>query len=571
MNILGIKPTMQSRAGTRWGGHDPGATLLINGQIASAAEEERFVRIKRAPNPHFPAKSVEFVLAENNMDLSNIDVIAIGRDHSKYVDHIQLLRGLNPLSLRSLDRLYRDLKTIYGVKRNKQIEQIEGNLEKLNLNSFDGQYIEVSHHRSHAASAAFCSGFNNQIIITMDGSGEVDATVIWDADLNRIAQFNQSNSLGRFYSAGCQFLGFRGSQDAGKVMGLASYGEYDEQIGEVFANYTSSDNGQYDVTNFQNGNYEIWIQELGFERSRGEPIVQTHKNFAFHLQLTLEKIVKDLINFYIQATGVSRIAIAGGVAMNCKLNREITNMQVVEDLFVQPVANDTGISLGCALEAHRRFVGTAPEINLNNLYFGPKYFNKDIEAVLNNNKLYFTKYSDDIICTEVAKLLANNKLVGWFQGQMEFGARALGNRSILADPRSHEMRDNVNNNVKKRESWRPFAPSILYEESTEFLKYGDEADYMIILDEVKKSKQKEVAAITHIDGTTRPQTVRKEQNDRYYRLISEFYKITGVPLILNTSFNVAGEPIVESPNQAIADFYRTGLDALAIGDYLLKK
>jgi carbamoyltransferase len=319
------------------------------------------------------------------------------------------------------------------------------------------------------------------------------------------------------------------------------------------------------------GNYEIWIQELGFERSRGEPIMQTHKNFAFHLQLTLEEIVKDLINFYVNSTGIGQIAIAGGVAMNCKLNREITNMQVVEDLFIQPVANDTGISLGCALEAYRQCVGTAPEVNLNNVYFGPKYSDRDIETVLKNNKLEFTKYSENEVCSEVAKLLANQKLVGWFQGQMEFGARALGNRSILADPRSHEMRDNVNNNVKKRESWRPFAPSILYDQSGEFLKYGDEASYMIILDEVKKSKQKEVAAITHVDGTTRPQTVRKEQNKKYYYLINEFYKITGIPLILNTSFNVAGEPIVESPNQAIADFYRTGLDALAIGNYLLKK
>ena len=570
MNVLGINPTMRSWYGTRWGNHDPSATLVTNGQVANAAEEERFVRIKRAPKPHFPARSVEFVLTENDMDLSNIDVIAIGWDHSNLVNQFQLLKEFNPPSLFGLDRLYKTLKTAYAVKRNNQIQQIEIKLKQLNLGCFDGKYIEVSHHRSHAASAAYCSGYDDQIIITMDGAGEGEATVIWDADLNRIAQFSTSNSLGLFYHAGCEFLGFRWV-DAGKVMGLASYGEYDEQIAEVFANYTSSDNGQYDVTNFQNGNYEIWKQELGFERSRGEPITQTHKNFAFHLQLTLEKIVKDLISFYVNSTGVGQIAIAGGVAMNCKLNREIKNMEVVEELFVQPAANDTGISLGCALEAHRQCVGTAPEVNLNNVYFGPKYSDRDIETVLKNNKLEFTKYSENKVCSEVAKLLANQKLVGWFQGQMEFGARALGNRSILADPRSHEMRDNVNYNVKKRESWRPFAPSILYDQSREFLKYGDEANYMIILDEVKKSKQQGVAAITHVDGTTRPQTVRKEQNQKYYNLINEFYKITGVPLILNTSFNVAGEPIVESPNQAIADFYRTGLDALAIGNYLLKK
>jgi len=569
MIVLGIKPTIENWHGTRWGGHDPSATLLINQKVAGAAEEERFVRVKHAPKPNFPKESVKFVLNQNNINLGDVDVVAIGWDHSKFLNKNRLFKKFKSPSLWNLNELYKDLKTAYAIRENNQIKQIHNNLQRLNMGTFAGEFIEVPHHRSHAASAAFCSGFDDQIIITMDGSGETESTVIWDANLKKIAQFERLNSLGKYYNSGCYFLGFN-KWDAGKVMGLASYGNYDEQIDKVFKKYILWGEGTYDVSRFQN-NYDIWVDELGNRRYKEERIRQFHENFAFHLQYTLEKIVKHLIDYYVKQTKITKIAVAGGVGMDCKLNREIKNMQVVEKLFVQPVANDVGISLGCALEAYRKFAGTAPEVNLTNLYLGPKYSNEDIEDALNNNKLDFRKYSDNEICSEVAKLLDKNKLVGWFQGRMEFGARALGNRSILADPRSHEMRDYVNDNIKKRENWRPFAPSVLYEQSREFLKYGDEAPYMIILDEVKQSKQKEVAAITHVDGTTRPQTVRKEQNEKYYKLINEFYDITGVPLILNTSFNLAGEPIVESPNQAIADFYRTGLDALAIGNYLLKK
>jgi carbamoyltransferase len=353
-------------------------------------------------------------------------------------------------------------------------------------------------------------------------------------------------------------------------MGLASYGEYREEFATAFDKLVSYGGGEYDVTSIVNTEnpIEVFEEHFGDRRIYPEPFTQRHKDFAFHLQLKTEQILKHLVKYYVQETGVSDIALAGGVFMNCKANRIIKNLDCIDSIFVQPAANDSGVCLGAALEGYRMATGNKPAPNFNHVYFGPEYNNNNIEQILDESKLEYEK--TDVV-EAVAKLLAEGKLVGWYQGRMEFGARALGNRSILANPRKSDSVDRVNKFVKNREPWRPFAPSIKFEAKNEYLVDGDESPYMILLDEVKDEKKEEVPSIVHVDGTTRPQTVRRETNKKYYNLITEFEEITGTPVVLNTSFNVSGEPIVESPQQAIQDFYSTGLDVLALGDYLLTK
>ncbi|MFB6201233.1 MAG: carbamoyltransferase C-terminal domain-containing protein, partial [Halorhabdus sp.] len=327
--------------------------------------------------------------------------------------------------------------------------------------------------------------------------------------------------------------------------------------------------GHYDVTAVCRGGVSLLEEYFGPASEETATFSKAHEDFAYHLQSKTEEIVKSLVRSHVEATGVTNVALAGGVAMNCKLNRELANLDCVDELFVQPAANDSGICLEAALEGHRLVTGEDPDIGLTELYYGPDYSRREIGDALTDCKLSYERVDD--ICASVAELLADGQVGGWFQGRMEYGARALGNRSILANPRTAESVDRVNETVKHRESWRPFAPSILFEARDEYLVHADEAPFMILLDSVHEHKRDEIPAVTHVDGTTRPQTVRKSVNERYYRLIEEFETLTGTPVVLNTSFNVAGEPIVESPRQALADFYSTGLDFLALGDYLLVK
>jgi carbamoyltransferase len=354
-------------------------------------------------------------------------------------------------------------------------------------------------------------------------------------------------------------------------MGLAPYGEYRRDFAEKFDQLIEYGGGNYDVTSLFEHDDPIGTLEslFGDRREYSDELTQRHKDFAYHLQLKTEEIVTHLVEHYVDQTGITKVGLSGGVAMNCKLNREVMNLECVDELFIQPAANDVGVSLGAALSGYKAATDEDPVERFDNVYFGSEYSNDHIEEVLRGGKLDFEQVED--APKRAATLLADDHLVGWFQGRMEFGARALGNRSILANPRSQDSLDQVNKNVKHREAWRPFAPSLLYEAREEYLVNGDESPYMILLDDVDEDKHNEIPAVVHVDGTTRPQTVRKEQNERYYELISHFEELTGTPVVLNTSFNVSGEPIVESPKQALSDFYLTGLDALLIGDYLVQK
>lgn len=566
MKILGLKPTLMSPLGY-WGNHDPGACLLVDEEIKAIAEEERFTRNKRAEKT-FPEHSIRFVLDDYGITLSDIDVIAVGRNPRRYYNQSRNRSGL-PTSLRELYVTKQNVERSLAGYKNYHIREVKEKLDELFAEEVTGEFVTVSHHRAHAASAAYCSGFDDCVTITVDNRGEAESSVLWDAELNRTAEFSVDNSVGLFYLRGCQYLGYHYESDAGKIMGLAAYGEYDDEYASTFDRLIDVGEGQYDVTAVCRNGVDILEEHFGPRREPGEELTQRHENFAYHLQRKTEEIVQSLVKYHVGSTGIANVALAGGVAMNCKMNREIKNLDCVDELFVQPAANDSGICLGAAVEGYRQVTGNRPDVSLTHVYYGPRYTQTEIGEILDGCKLAYEHVDD--ICRRVAKLLADGHVGGWFQGRMEYGARALGNRSILADPRDADSVDKVNKTVKHREPWRPFAPSIRYEAREEYLVDGDEAPFMILLDGVKESKRDEIPAVTHTDGTTRPQTVREETNERYYRLIEEFERLTGTPVVLNTSFNVAGEPIVESPEQAIADFHRTGLDFLALGDYLLTK
>jgi carbamoyltransferase len=550
-----------------WGNHDPGACLLRDDSIVAIAEEERFSRNKRGEH-EFPTEAISYVLDEEGITLSEIDLVGIGRDPRLRLKWLRNHpRDVAPgVSMEKNARVLEQLMTVGGAYAGAHIRVVEDK-----LGDVDAEFRSIPHHLSHAASAAYCAP-DDYITVTWDAEGEHDSTVLYDENLNRMKTFAKDNSLGWFYSHGTKHLGYSHGSDAGKVMGLASYGEYRQEFAEAFDKLTSSSPGTYDVTaltGWGTDAHEVLDKHFFKQKKTPTEFTQEHRDFAYHLQRRTEMIAKNIIHGHIQETRNSCVALAGGVGMNCKLNREILNADFVDKLFIQPAANDSGICLGAALEAYHQETGKRPDVEWSHVYYGPQYSSDQINDLLNGSKWEYECVDD--ICSVVAELLADGYLIGWFQGRMEFGARALGHRSILANPTDTLFRDQVNENVKHRESWRPFAPSLLVEARDDYLVHGEKAPFMILLDKVHEEKQSEIPAVTHVDGTTRPQTVTEDTAPRYYRLISEFANRTGVPVILNTSFNMAGEPIVESPMQALKDFAATGLDALAVGDYLVTK
>jgi carbamoyltransferase len=579
MNVLGIKPSLSNGTPLKGGGrHDAGACLVRDREIVAAAEEERFTRNKHALD-EFPHFSIEYVLDAADLSLADIDVIGIGRDRS---NRTKLLRDapaehLVPTSPTDLFSLFREVSTQVAVRRGVHVDLVDREIHRGHpatsppTGAFTGTYETVSHHRCHAASAAYCADADRPVVVTVDARGEHDSTVLWDRDLRRVKTFSAANSIGVFYAAGVNYLGYPRGWDAGKVMGLASHGEYRERFDAGFDSLVEVGGGEYDVTAITDASDPVGVLEdtFGPRRPPTDEFSQRHRDFAHHLQSTTERIVTHLVDSHLADVGHDRLALAGGVALNCKLNREIRRLDRVASLFVQPAANDSGLCLGAALEAVSRASGARPDPTFDTVYYGPGYDTAAIESALTTANVDYESVADPAV--RAAALLAEGNVIGWFQGRMEFGPRALGNRSILANPTAQAYADEVNRGVKHRESWRPFAPSILDDHRSEYLSDGAAYPYMIVLDSVPEAKREEVPAVTHVDGTTRPQTVSKADNPRYYDLIEAFHRHTGVPVVLNTSFNVSGQPIVESPEQALSTFYSTGLDALVIGEYLLTK
>lgn len=560
--ILGIFPNKNSSA-----------CLLKNGEIIAVGEEERFNRIKTTST--LPIQSIKYVLKEASISFNEIDHIAVAWDCLKYPTHMDNFRKKELQGRTELDELIDQIKTT-----NWNHKYLEFQLQTQLGESLPPIHY-ISHHLSHAASTYYLSGFNKSLILTIDGSGEEHATIIWKGDginIEKIKEINLPNSLGWFYSAITEFLGFKAYTGEGKVMGLAPYGNDDKEIKEKLRkiiqikkdSYTIDPSYIYfDKRTKSNKFTDKLINLLGTPRRHGEDFTQYHKDIAFCVQDLLEEAVENLVRWSIKQTGLKNICIAGGVGMNCKMNGKIRSMKEVDDVFVIPPSSDNGSSIGSALQLYKDLGFNPKQYKMQHAYYGPKFSNDSIKHVLDYCKVNYTYHND--IEKETAKKIYENKIVGWFQGRMEIGSRALGNRSILGNPLNKDMKDIINLHVKHRESYRPFCPSMLQEDASKYLEDIESAPFMIVAYDAKDGIKEKLPAVVHEDNSVRPQTVCKEDNERYWNLINEFKSLSGESVILNTSFNVAGEPVVCTPQDAIRCFYGTGIDVLVIGNYLIEK
>jgi carbamoyltransferase len=438
----------------------------------------------------------------------------------------------------------------------------------------------VSHHQAHAASF-FCSGMDDAVIVVVDGMGERECTSIWDGQgrsLRRLETIDFPNSLGEFYAAFTEWCGFKVYQQEGKLMGLAAYGGPDPGVRRQMDHVIHVEPERYrvDPAYTVGGRHDYGaslsnelVQRFGPPRAANEPLEDRHRAVAWAVQDALERATLEIVRRAMRLTGRRRVVLAGGVAMNCKLNGEVEHSSGVEEVFVLPASNDAGAALGAAIWRTQQ-AGIDPRFRLEHVYYGPDCDETEIEAALDHSKLHARRIGG-AGPAEVARLLTERKVVGLFTGRNEFGARALGARSILADPRHKEMWDVVNESVKRREKWRPFAPVILEGREGEWLEHARPSRFMMKAYHVRPERRDEIPAVVHVDGTCRPQTIRRESNPVYHDILAAFEERTGVPVLLNTSFNVRGEPIVSTPFDALRCYLTTGMDALLIGPFLLRK
>lgn len=556
-----------------YGQHDPSATLFEDGRLVYGVEEERLTREKHAVDT-FPERAIRSCLDYRDLALSDVDRVLLPYDPSlrsnvlaHYVrDAVRVEGVVNKLTA------VEDLLKTQVESRFFPTRRVESRLAAL---GDEVPPIETrAHHRCHAASAFHPSGFDEALVLTVDAKGEYDATVVWrgGADgLERVRTYEHPNSLGLFFGIVTEYLGYRMFNGEGKVMGLAPYGEENPDVERTLRSLV--DTGvDYDVTELTRRwgtGYGVRRLEAAFDRPRNDTpgeFTQWETDLAYTAQKLLEETVLDVVETYTGAVSSGDLALAGGVALNCKLNKRLRESDAVDDVFVQPVAHDAGLAVGAGMLDRR------PDqvADFETVYFGPAYDDAEIRETLETNKIPHSEPGD--VERYVAERLADGALVGWFDGRLELGPRALGNRSILADPRTGESRDRVNRFVKHREEWRPFAPSLLESAVDEYLVDGEPAPFMIDAFDVEPDKRDELQAVLHpADDTTRPQTVNADQNPRYHRLISEFADLTGVPAVLNTSFNDHAEPIVNTPTEALKDFFGMGLDTLVLGGVVVEK
>lgn len=561
MNILGI------------GGysHDSAAALIRDGEVVAAVAEERLSRVKHQGG--VPRLAVDWCLREAGLTLADVDHVGWYMRPG-----LRLVRRL-PYRLTTALRspVYAAAYAGYELYHNACYVRSARQL----CPAGTGVHF-MEHHPAHAASAFLCSPFDEAALLSIDYVGEWAATwtgVGRGASITRLHQTNYPNSLGVFYSALTDYLGFLRASDEYKVMGLASYGEpvYYDALKKVLR---PDEDGAYRIDH----RYTAWhylpgsrrgyfserfYREFGPRRRKDEPLTEHHRNLAASAQRLLEDIVLRKVESLHRETGLKNLCLAGGVALNCSMNGRLKRESPFENIWVQPAAGDDGIAIGAALQLHHRFAGPARRYRMDHAYLGPDADNEAIESHLKLTKTPYTRSSD--IAGDTARLLADGKIVGWYQGKMEFGPRALGSRSILADPTRPDMKDLLNKFVKFREEFRPFAPSVLAERAPEYFEGCTDSPFMLFVYRVRPEKQVEVPAITHIDGTARVQTVTETANPRFYAMIQAFAALRGAPMVLNTSFNVMGEPIVHTPADVLKCFYGTGMDALAIGDFMVVK
>ena len=546
--------------------HDSSACIVRDGELLFAVAEERISRLKH--DARFPQLAIEACLDFAKVSASEIDEVCFGWQHAGPVYRHDLklyATGQWPLSSMNVLNSSRHFLSMWHQQSGAApFRRIFG--------SGKTRFRHVDHHLAHALSAYGYSGFDDAAIVIMDGRGAWEATSIWHGHagrLDHVLTVNWPDSLGLFYAQFTGFLGFVPNSDEWKVMGLAPYG----QPGIDLSSYINPNDAPYRVfTKNLIGDslgYSHLVSRLGPPRDAESEISDQHKNIAFAVQDSCESAILSVVKLALEKTKSRNLCLAGGVALNSKANGKIVASGLVENIFVQPAASDDGVALGAALAPCLDGNSRLPSKPMRHGYWGPSFDDEAIEKNLLTYKIRHSKLSDP--AGIAAQLLSAGKILGWFQGRMEFGPRALGSRSILADPRDPEMNVKVNNAVKFREWWRPFAPSLKKEAAPEYLELAYDSPFMILTVQVRTEKRGIIPSVTHVDGSARPQTVERENNPLYYRLIDEFGKITGVPVIMNTSFNLRGEAIVHTPTDALRTFFSSGMNALVIGNFLVEK
>ena len=585
--------------------HDSAAALIIDGNIISAAQEERFSRKKH--DPRYPFNAIEFVLKNSKVKLSQIDyIVFFEKPFLKFERLLETYLAFAPKGFKSFCMSM-------PIWLREKLFQKKFLFEKLkehddNFNDINKIYFS-EHHYSHAASAFYPSPFKDAVILTLDGVGEWATTTIAigkDNDIKMLREIHFPHSIGLLYSAFTYYTGFKVNSGEYKVMGLAPYGEpkYKNTILKELIDL--KDDGSFRL-NMKYFNYATGLTMTNnkFENLFGQKVrnpdkdllTEFHMDIAASIQAVIEEIVMKLTKSLSKEFKSENLCMAGGVALNCVANGKILKNNVFKNIWIQPAAGDAGGSLGAALAFWYKELGNKrnPNLNkkdeMNGAYLGPSFDNDQIEETLKSLKAKYQKKNDESLFNLIANELKNEKTVGWFQGRMEFGPRALGARSIIADPRSDKMQKELNLKVKFRESFRPFAPSVLREDLSDWFELNCDSPYMLLVSDIKKNlqipmnendqklfginklnvKRSSIPAITHVDYSARVQTVHKETNPRYYNLIKKFKEITNCPVLVNTSFNVRGEPIVCTVEDAFRCFMGTNLDILVCENFILYK
>ena len=563
--------------------HDAAACLLKDGVILAAAQEERFTRIKH--DSSLPVHAIAWCLEYAGITARELNAVAYyDKPFLKFERLLETYLSTIPKGIPSF------LKAMpVWLKRNLWIPEI---LRK--VIGFDGTLLFCEHHESHAASAFFPSPFEKSSILTTDGVGEWATTSIGVGDQSGIVlqqEIHFPHSLGLLYSTFTGYCGFRVNSGEYKLMGLAPYGEpkYVQTILDELIDLKEDGSYRLNLKYFAFP-WGLRMYSRAFEKLFGgsarvpeSSITRRETDLAHSIQVVTEEAVLRMARHASKISGHSRICMAGGVALNCVANGKLLESGLFEDLWIQPAAGDAGGALGAAFMAWHQYMQSPREVSVQGASLGPSFAADEIRTILDQAALVYEELDDEVLCGRVAELLAERNVVGWFQGRMEYGPRALGNRSILADPRRLAMQQHVNQSIKFRESFRPFAPAVLEEKSTEWFEIANESPYMLLTSQVRGAQiegeglqkqqniQSPIAAVTHVDGSARVQTVRKKHQPLFYQLLLEFEARTGCPVLINTSFNVRGEPIVCTPQDALNCFECTHMDVLAIGNFLVRK
>ena len=563
---------------------DSSACIFKDGKLIAAIEEERLRRIKHWAG--FPSESIKFCLDECNITVNDLDYVTISRDPSAnfYNKIIHIVK--NFVGFKILKNRLKNTKKVRSIKQ--ELAKVFGVSE----NEIKAEFYNIEHHRSHMASAFFASPFEESAILSIDGFGDFTSTMTGVGKGKKIEVLNNviyPHSVGIFYTAFTQYLGFENYGDEYKVMGLSPYGNPTlvEKVKDVLI---FKNNGLFEINKkyfkhpregvsmtWENGDpfvenifSDYMVEIFGKARLKNEELTQFHKDLASSIQKVTEELIFHVLNHLQKRTGLKNICIAGGVAQNSVANGKIIDNTKFENIYIPPAGHDAGTSIGSALWLYNHIQNNERIQPMQHSYFGSKFSDEEIESYLELKGVKYKKYSDDELNDKVTDCLIDAGVVGWFQGRAEFGPRSLGHRSIIADPTRCDAKEILNLKIKRREAFRPFAPSILKEFVSEYFEKADDVPFMEKVLKIKESKRELLSAVTHVDGSGRLHTVDKVIELKYYRLIHAFYQKTGVPILLNTSFN-ENEPIVNTPAEAYACFLRTKMDMIVMGNIVVER